>query len=60
MNFLHDAILSNNSYARKDKEFSPYSVRMRENAGQNNSEYGHFLHSGTLTLLLYLTGIDLT
>ena len=20
----------------------PYSVRMRENAGQNNSEYGHF------------------
>ena len=24
---------------------SPYSVRMRENADQNNSEYGHFLHS---------------
>ena len=22
---------------------SPYSVRMRENANQNNSEYGHFL-----------------
>ena len=22
---------------------SPYSVRMRENADQNNSEYGHFL-----------------
>ena len=21
---------------------SPYSVRMRENADQNNSEYGHF------------------
>ena len=25
---------------------SPYSVRMRENADQNNSEYGHFLRSG--------------
>ena len=24
---------------------SPYSVRMRENVHQNNSEYGHFLHS---------------
>ena len=24
---------------------SPYSVRMRENTDQNNSEYGHFLHS---------------
>ena len=25
---------------------STYSVWMRENADQNNSEYGHFLHSG--------------
>ena len=24
---------------------SPYSVQMRENTDQNNSEYGHFLHS---------------
>ena len=24
---------------------SPYSIRMRENADQNNSEYGHFLRS---------------
>ena len=24
---------------------SPYSVQMRENADQNNSEYEHFLHS---------------
>ena len=24
---------------------TPYSVRMRENADQNNSEYGHFLRS---------------
>ena len=23
----------------------PYSVRMRENADQNNSEYGHFFRS---------------
>ena len=26
---------------------SPYSVRMRENADQDNSEYGHFLRSVT-------------
>ena len=26
---------------------SPYSVRMRENADQNNSEYGQFSRSGT-------------
>ena len=23
----------------------PYSIRMRENMDQNNSEYGHFLRS---------------
>ena len=28
---------------------SPYSVRMRENADQNNSEYVHFLHNMSLT-----------
>ena len=28
--------------------FSPYSVRMRENADQNNSEYRHFLRSWVL------------
>ena len=27
---------------------SPYLIRMRENVDQNNSEYGHFLHSATL------------
>ena len=27
---------------------SPYSIRMRENADQNNSKYGHFLRSNTL------------
>ena len=26
---------------------APYSVRMRENTDQNNSEYAHFLHSVT-------------
>ena len=25
--------------------YFPYSVRMRENADKNNSEYEHFLHS---------------
>ena len=27
------------------RSISPYSVRMRENMDQNNSEFGHFLHS---------------
>ena len=27
------------------RSISPYSVRMRENADQNNSEYGHFSRS---------------
>ena len=31
----------------------PYSVRMQENAGQNNSEYGHFLCSVTLNFTLF-------
>ena len=31
---------------------SPYSVRMRENTDQNNSEYGHFLHSISNCFLL--------
>ena len=30
---------------REILRISPYSVRMRENADQNNSEYGHFLRS---------------
>ena len=29
----------------------PYSVRMWENAGQNKSEYGHFLRSVTVNNL---------
>ena len=31
---------------------SPYLVRMRENADQNNSEYGHFLRSDYNQLIL--------
>ena len=27
------------------RSISPYSVRMRENADQNNSDYGHFSSS---------------
>ena len=30
---------------------SPYSVRMRENADQNNSEYGHFSRSSSYTII---------
>ena len=30
------------------QSISPNSVRMRENADQNNSKYGHFLRSGFL------------
>ena len=27
----------------------PYSVRLRENTDQNNTEYGHFLRSGMIS-----------
>ena len=30
----------------------PYSVRMQENADQDNSEYGHFLRIDTNTFFL--------
>ena len=30
------------------RSISPYSVRMRENADQNNSEYGQFLRKTSL------------
>ena len=32
------------------RSISPYTVRMRGNADQNNSEYGHFSHSVSLLL----------
>ena len=32
------------------RSISPYSVRMRENADQNNSEYRHFPHSDALVV----------
>ena len=34
---------------------SPYSVRMRENVDQNNSEYGHFLRSQMRETFLIVT-----
>ena len=39
------------------RNISPYSVQMRENTDQNNSEYGHFLRSVTFNSdsLKYLT-----
>ena len=33
---------------------SPYPVRMRESAAQNNSEYGHFLRSESSYIIKYL------
>ena len=30
---------------------SPYSVQMRENTDQNNSEYGHFLRSNAYRII---------
>ena len=30
------------SFTLRDSVFSPYSVRMRENTDQKNSEYAHF------------------
>ena len=33
---------------------SPYSVRMRENADQNNSEYGPFSRSGIYCGMTFL------
>ena len=36
-------IFPHSDWIRRDMEYlSPYSVRMRENADQNNSKYGHF------------------
>ena len=42
-------IFPHSDWIRRDtvhlSPISPYSVRMRENKDQNNSEYGQFLHS---------------
>ena len=35
------------------RSISPYLVRMRENADQNNSENGHFLRSVWLLFFIY-------
>ena len=42
------------------RSISPYSVRMRENVDQNNSEYGHFLRSVRLVFsfsFLFVNGV---
>ena len=36
------------------RSISSYSVRMRENADQNNSEYEHFLHSASVWVTDYI------
>ena len=36
------------------RSISPHSVKIRENADQNNSEYGHLLRSGRLNYISYL------
>ena len=38
-------IFPHSEWIRRDTEYSPYSVRMREIADENNSAYGHFLDS---------------
>ena len=37
---------------------SSYSVRMRENANQNNSKYGHFLRSDNVCILKYTLSVS--
>ena len=41
----------------KIRSISPYSVRMGENTDQNNSEYGHFLHSGNLLKIAFFRNL---
>ena len=36
------------------RSISPFSVRMRENTDQKNSEYGHFLRSINVFLIKFL------
>ena len=36
------------------RSISLYSIRMRENTDQNNSEYGQFLHSEAIFLIFNL------
>ena len=40
---------------REISSISPYSLRMRENADQHNSEYGHFSRSATITIITNYT-----
>ena len=53
------SVVFNNSYKQVPPDtsftemFSPYSVRMREKADQNNSEYEHFLRSDARYLSIF-------
>ena len=40
-------------HCAKSVRIRSYSVRMRENADQNNSEYGHFLRSDDIQRLTF-------
>ena len=43
--------LFRSAFSRIWTSISPYTIRMPENAEQNNSEYGHFLPSLTVSFL---------
>ena len=42
------------------RSISPYSVQMRENADQNNSEYGHFSRCDSVNVVLNINPIFLS
>ena len=48
-NTLHKKCLYSELFWSTFSRISPYSVQMRENTDQNNSEYGHFSRSDTQT-----------
>ena len=50
-NWVKNKYQSQGLYCVKSVVFKVILVRMRENADQNNSEYGHFLRSALLCLI---------
>ena len=52
-------IFAYSDWIRRDTEYQsicPYSVQMRENTDQNNSEYGHFLRSVYFKNVIFIQG----
>ena len=49
--FPPNRIFYSKNHCVKSVGICPYSVQMRGNIDQNNSEYGHFLHNEWLTFL---------